>query len=98
MTSLIGILVLVGVLRLLVATERPLLCAAIYTAAVAILSLLNGDDLISLLGTTALALAFTAGWFWLLTRFEAGTAPWFLALVAGLTLPMVVGAIWRFAI
>lgn len=96
MTAVAGILVLVGVLRLLVVTERPLLCAAIYTAAAAILSLLNGDGFVSLLGTAGLAFAFTVAWFWLLTRFEAGTAPWFLALVGGLLLPAVVGAVWRF--
>lgn len=93
--DVIGIVVLAGVLKLLIETERPLLCATIYALAVAILGALRGFDAFTLLGVTSLAFMFTAGWFFLLNRSRLGSPAWFGVLLAGLVLPFVAGALWR---
>jgi hypothetical protein len=95
MPDVIGIVVLVGVLKLLIETERPLLCATIYALAVAILGALRGFDAFTLLSVTSLTFVLTAGWFLLLNRYRLGSPAWFGILLAGLVLPFVAGALWR---
>jgi branched-subunit amino acid ABC-type transport system permease component len=63
------IAVLVGVLKLLVESRRPLLCAGIYAAAMSVVALISGEKLWSVLLGAPVALVLAAAFFWALDRF-----------------------------
>jgi len=77
---IIRILVLIGMVRLLVATGKPLLCAGIYAVVSLILRFSGYEWYIALvLAPISFGLAFL--YFWLLDRLQGGTLFWAVMIV-----------------
>lgn len=82
-----GAIVLAALVKLLVETENPLLCALFYTALAligALLALTTGTVsvfgiVLSLIAAFALSLAY----FWILNRLEPVTPVWWVVLIGG---------------
>lgn len=79
--------VLAVLVKLLIATESPRLCAGFFTAVVAIgqaVGVVAGASPWSEAILAVLAgFVLSYGYFWLLNRFEAGSLPWWMVLVGG---------------
>jgi hypothetical protein len=88
----IKILVLVGLIRLLIATDRPLLCSGLYTFvgfALGLLAVMGGQaGFLVLLGATAVRFALSSLYFWLLYRIGEGVL-WWGVLILGLLIGLV---------
>jgi hypothetical protein len=82
------ILVLIGMIRLLIATDRPDLCAGIYGSVTLAGALLSGESLPSALVAGLFAFVLSGLYFWLLKRFDSGIF-WWVVLVAGFLIGLV---------
>ena len=90
MFLLIKIAILVGLVRLLDATENPLLCASIYAGAVSVLGLAGGATLLGFLLLIAIRLPLAFGYFWLMDRFESLSGAWWILVGVGGILVLLV--------
>ena len=85
---MLKIILLVALIRLLIVTDKPLLCSGIYTAAVVLLSLaFRGPSLVILIAAP-LAFAFSTLYFWLLSKLD-DSLWWWVVLVLGLVIGLV---------
>jgi hypothetical protein len=83
------IVLLVGLIKLLVETNSPLLCAGVYIAVRLFFGLLLGYSIGALFISSIFAGAMAALYFWLLDRFEgAGLIFWVIA-IGGLIIGLV---------
>lgn len=82
------LLVLVALIRLLIATDNPLLCAGIYTGVVGVGSFLSGAGPVDALLASGLALLTSGIYFWLLKRFD-GSFLWWVIMIAGVVIGFV---------
>jgi hypothetical protein len=82
------ILVLIGMIRLLIATDRPRLCAGIYGSVAIVSALLSGESVPSALFVGLLAFLLSGVYFWLLKRFDGGLL-WWVVLVVGFLIGLV---------
>jgi hypothetical protein len=77
----IKILLIIGLIKLLRETHKPLLCASIYVGVRLIFSYLFGHTIAYLFVGSLIAGALAALYFWLLDYFEAsGVIFWIIAL------------------
>lgn len=86
-------LILSGLVRLLMATGRPMICAGLLTAFHAVTRLIFLHSWIGLLLSTAVFLAGSSLYFWLLDRVETGSLLWWLLAIAGI-LPLYAASNW----
>ncbi len=84
----IKIIMLVALLQLLAATDKPFLCSGIYTVIVFVFSLITGLAIIEVLIICAISFSLASLYFWLLDRFRESMAYWGI-LVVGLLIGMV---------
>ncbi len=84
----IKIIVLVSLLKLLIATDKPFLCSGIYTGIVIILSLSSKAPIIEIIIYCAISFALASLYFWLLVRFKDTPAYWGI-LVIGLFIGII---------
>ena len=82
------ILILVALLKLLINTERPSLCAGIYTAIVLLFNLMFGLGFITSIVGAAISGVLALIYFWLLNHFRE-TAIFWLVLILGLAIGLV---------
>lgn len=82
----IKVFVLAAMLRLLIATDKPWLCAGIYAGVVFILGAVFGDKIASV--TLMAGLAFIAAYvyFWILDRVDTSSVWWWIVAVIGVPL------------
>lgn len=80
----VKVILLVGLAKLLIEMEQPLLCAGIYTLARVGYGALWGTPLVSLLVFGLILLALTSFYFWLLDKLEGADVLWFVVLLLGL--------------
>ncbi len=89
---IIKIIVLVALIRLLIATDKPLLCAGLYTFvgfALGLLAVFGGQaSILALVIATAICFGLSALYFWLLYRIGEG-ALWWVVLIFGLAIGLV---------
>jgi hypothetical protein len=78
-----GIVVLIFFAWLVHQNHRPLRMAALYTGLMALLSLLAGAGLGTLLLNGMVTLAYMSGFFWLLDRYSDTLVIWFVLLFSG---------------
>ena len=88
MILLIKILVLVSLIKLLLVTEQPILCAGIYTAIRFIFSLIFGFPFLAVLIGSAIGFGLAFLYFWLLDRFRE-TGVFWIVLILGLVIGLV---------
>lgn len=77
-------LLLVSLVRVLLTTDKPLLCAGIYTSAVLLLGLILGHPFLSILISVSISLVLTCIYFWLLDRLEGNELLWWLIAIIGI--------------
>lgn len=82
------VLILVALLKLLINTERPKLCAGIYTGIVLLINLMSGVGFLTAIVATAISGALALLYFWLLNHFR-DTAIFWVILVIGLVIGLV---------
>ncbi len=85
---IVKILLLVGLIRLLVATNKPMLCTGIYTCAAVAFALMFGKPFLYILIATPIAFGFAFLYFWLLDRYEE-TGWFYVILTVGLAIGLV---------
>ena len=89
---MIRIIVLAALIKLLIATDKPFLCAGIYTFvgfALGLLSTMGGESpFFALLIVTVLRFGLSSLYFWLLDRFDSGPI-WWIILILGLAIGLV---------
>jgi hypothetical protein len=83
------ILLLTGLIRLLIETEKPFLCSGLYAGGAFVIGLIFGVPLVPLVIGTALAFGLASLYFWLLNRFLGSGAVWWLILILGLAVGLV---------
>jgi hypothetical protein len=89
---IIKIIVLVALIRLLIATDKPLLCSGLYTFvgfALGLLAVMGGQaPFLALLIATVIRFALSSLYFWLLYRIGEGGL-WWVVLILGLAIGLV---------
>ena len=84
------VLVLVGLIKLLLLTEKPLVCAGIYTGLSLVLAaILCGSLTWEIAGYAGIGFALALLYFWLLNRFQGSIALFLLVAVLGLAIGLV---------
>lgn len=88
MALLLKIFLLVAVIKLFIATEKPLLCAGVYAAFAFFLGpmLSEGVAMVGLMAGITFAAAFA--YFWLRERFGGSSLVWWCVAV-GIGVPLV---------
>lgn len=85
---LVNMIILVALVQLLIRTEKPELCAGIYTGVVFIIGVVFGSDFLSVLIGTAITGALSYLYFWLLSR-TLNTMYFWIVMVGGLLIGLV---------
>jgi hypothetical protein len=83
MIAVLKIAILVGLLKLYVETEKPLLCAGIFAFVTGVFLLLGNPTALQVLAGVAAAFAMSVVYFGLLSRFDSGSPLWWVILVGG---------------
>jgi len=81
------LLLLVGLIRLLIETNKPFLCSGIYGAVVAVFALISGHG-VGALVAGVWAFLLSSVYFWLLDRFDGSILFWVI-MVLGLLIGLV---------
>jgi hypothetical protein len=82
------VLILVGLIRLLIETNKPFLCSGIYGAVAALGALMSGGGLTGLAVAGALGFVMSSVYFWLLNYLD-GSFLWWVVMVLGLLIGLV---------
>ena len=85
MLAIIYILILIALIKLLLITEKPLLCAVVFALIAAFFGLLLGAGLAVVAIVMVVNFGFAWLYFWLLDRFQA-TAIFWVVLFGGILL------------
>ncbi|MDP6525443.1 MAG: hypothetical protein QGH15_14590 [Kiritimatiellia bacterium] len=88
MGIIIKVMVLVALIKILLATENPVLCAGIYAGARFIFAMLFTNPFFEALIGSAIAFGLACLYFWLLDRFKDSGMFW-VVLVVGLVIGLV---------
>ena len=87
---ILKILLLIGLTRLLAATEQPFLCSGVYTAIALGFSLFGQSiNVLDLLIGGVIIFLLSSVYFWLLNRFAENLPLYFCVLVGGLVIGLV---------
>jgi len=82
---MIKIIIIAALIKLLVVTDKPLLCAGLYTSvvfALSAVSMMGGRcSLLALLVATVISFVLSTLYFFLLSRFSEGILFWVIAIV-----------------
>jgi len=89
MFVVVRIFILVGLVKLLLETEKPFLCAGIYTAIGFVFRLAASTPLDEALLATGISFALASLYFWLLHRLSGSGAVWWLILILGIAIGIV---------
>ena len=86
---IIKILVLVGLIQLLLATNKPFFCATIYAGMGFLLGLMWGRPIDTLFVPALMAFALSSIYFHLLDRFEGSGILWWIIMAGGFAIGLV---------
>ena len=84
----IKIPVVAALIKLLLETDKPLLCAGLYAVMASGLSLLFGHSLVATLVALAIRFGLAYAYFWLLARFQDSGVFW-LIMILGIVVGLV---------
>ena len=85
---LLKIIIIVALIRLLLATDRPFLCSGIYASIALFFGLVSGGNFFAVVLGTAISYGLASIYFWLLNRFDSGPLFW-LILIVGIPIGLV---------
>ena len=83
MNLAIKVFVLAALIRLLIATDKPLLCASIYAVSAFAIGAVFGDDITRVAVMAALAFIAAFVYFWILDRLDSSSVIWWVVAVVG---------------
>lgn len=86
---ILKIFMLIALIKILLATDKPFLCAGLYTGVIFVLGLAFGNPIEVMLIAAVISFVLASVYFWLLSRFEDSGFVWWLILIAGLLLGVV---------
>lgn len=78
-----NLIILFGLVKLLLLTQKPFLCSGIYAVITLALSLLFENQLMPSLTVAVLSFALASLYFWILNRLEGSGIIWWIACAAG---------------
>jgi hypothetical protein len=78
---IVKVLILAALIKLLILTEKPMLCAGIYGAVALLFTLFVHGPSLGLIVVGAVAFALAAIYFWLLQRFQDSALFWVIAVL-----------------
>ncbi len=85
----IKLLLLGTLIRLLIASEKPLLCSSIYAAVILILGLAVEKHAGGVLLSAGVGFALASLYFWMLNRLDTGSPAWWGVAFVGLVIGLV---------
>ena len=80
---ILKILILAALVKLLISTDKPLLCSGMYTVFLAVFSLISGVPVLGVLIGAFIVFGATLLFFWVLNKFDPGSGVWWLVAVLG---------------
>ncbi len=83
----IKLIILVSLIRLLIETDEPLLCAGIYMGAGFMLGVVMGNPFLVILIAMVIRFALAGLYFWLLSRTEGFL--WWIIMLGGMAIGLV---------
>lgn len=86
---IIKIIILVALVRLLIATNKPLLCSGIYAATGFIFALTAGAGFLGAVISAAIGFVLATIWFCLLNRFQDNSVAFWCIAVLGVLIGLV---------
>ena len=81
MMLILKVALLVGLIRLLISTSKPLLCAGLYTTAIAIAAFMLQAPVQAVAISAGIAFIISFVYFWLLNRFHSGLLYWLFLII-----------------
>ena len=84
MLEVIHIALVIGLLKILIETERPVVCAGIYAGAWCLFGLITETPITFLLVGTCVAFLLAFAYFWALNRIPQRSVLWWVILIGGL--------------
>jgi len=85
----IKVFVLAAMIRLLIATSKPLLCAGVYAGCAFVLDAVFGQNFTRAAMMAGLSFVIAAVYFWILERLEMGSFVWWVVAVIGVLLVLL---------
>jgi uncharacterized membrane protein YedE/YeeE len=86
---IIKFMLLAVLVRLLLETDKPFLCSAIYAGLAFLLNLVFGNPLSAVLLHAAISFMLASIYFWALNRLDSSEALWWLVAVGGILIGLV---------
>jgi hypothetical protein len=86
---IIKFIVLAALIRLLIETDKPLLCSGIYAGVALVFGLAFGHSLPAVLISVGIGFVLASIYFWLLNRLDTGSVVWWLVAIIGIVIGMV---------
>lgn len=76
-------MILIGLVKLLLVTNKPFVCAGIYTFTVLLFMLLLGCGFETIFFRSVIAFTISSIYFWLLKRLQDFGATWWMVAIGG---------------
>ena len=89
MGIIISILILAGLIKLLLVSERPLLCAGIYAGLTLFFDFISGAPLRTILLSAGISLVVAWIYFWILNRLAGQGFLWWFVAVCGFAIILI---------
>jgi hypothetical protein len=86
---IVKVILLIGLIRLLLATKQPFVCSGVYAGVMLFFELISGGGLLRLLLLAPVVFGLASLYFWLLARFESSFLLFWLIVMAGLLIGLV---------
>jgi len=86
---IIKFMLLAVLVRLLLETDKPFLCSAIYAGLAFLLNLVFGNPFLTVLIHAAISFLLASIYFWALNRLDGSEALWWLVAVGGIVIGLV---------
>ena len=83
------IILLIGLIRLLIATSKPFLCSSLYAISIFIFDLLIGHHFPAILISAFIGFVLASVYFYLLERFSGNQLLWWLIAAFGILIGLV---------
>jgi len=82
-------ILLAALIRLLITTDKPFLCSAIYSGVALIFGLAFGGRIVPVLISVGIGFVLASIYFWLLDRLDSGSVVWWIVAILGIAIGLV---------
>ena len=88
--AIVNVFILAGLVKFLIESEQPLLCAGLYAVIHLLIGLMFGAPFWLMVILSTIILAVAALYFWLLDKLEGSGPVWWLVFILGLPVLVIV--------